>query len=409
MTYGAIALAQEGEGKKDNPPQEQRKIPTDIAEAHAELERILSAEVLSEIDAMPSEGDMVRYQTGSGLSIGNGWGLWRGGLLAQRLQEWGFTDPHDASSLILETFWCKRHGQALRLEERFRGKAMEIQERRKRRVEQAKAMIPGLMMGLRFEKREVPVVEIPARSGMGVCFMCPFRDGVFLAVHCRGRIEAARFDRHMLPIRLYDGAFLTVDRWGHVEVSPFGKPIPPILPDEMDRRYADPPDGEIRRWVYYDESVVRGFYFLPGDREPRRAKPGDEFYTQGFYLDPTDRTIRRIRVAEVDEVYAAVVAGGRAWFAGLTNGKAVLVGVGDRDRITVPLPWEDEIPDLGVDDQSPLAVYSKAIYRLTDGTWTSLYFGDTLLPRSVPPPQRHGNMVLLRARDWGASRGLPSN
>ena len=84
------------------------------------------------------------------------------------------------------------------------------------------------------------------------------------------------------------------------------------------------PTGEIRRWVYDDESIVRGFYFLPGYREPRRAKPGDEFYTQGSTRIPRGRTDRRIRVAEVDQMYVARWCG-RAWFAGLTNGRAVSV------------------------------------------------------------------------------------
>ena len=65
-------------------------------------------------------------------------------------------------------------------------------------------------------------------------------------------------------------------------------------------------------------------------------------------------------------------------------------------RIMVPLPREDEIPDLGLDGQSLLAVYSKTIYCLTDRNWTRVYSGDILLPRSGLPPQQHGNMVFLR-------------
>lgn len=388
-----IVRAQEGEGKNASPQQEQQEIPTTVAEAHAELERILSAEMLAEIDAMPSEDGMAHYHMDVGLYMRNSWGLWAGGPLARHMQELGFTHPDIMSGEILATFWCRRHGQDFCMKERgaayqtYLEDAKKAEEEEKRRIQQAKAMIPGLMMGLSFEKRDVPRVEILLASGMGVCFMCPFRDGVFLSARCQGRIDRG-------------------------------------FRDAKDRRYADPPDGEIRKWLYYDDNVVRGFYYDLGDTKPRKMKPGDDFYIQALYLDPADRTIHRIRVPEVEEVYAAVVAGGRAWFAGLTNGKAVLVGirerdrimgplpqedevhdfglipgpVGNRDRVTLVLPQNDEIPDLGMDGQSLLAVYSKAIYRLTDGTWTLLYSGDILLPRSVLPPQRHANMVFLRDR-----------
>jgi hypothetical protein len=62
----------------------------------------------------------------------------------------------------------------------------------------------------------------------------------------------------------------------------------------------------------------------------------------------------------------------------------------------VPLPQEDEIPDLGMDGQSLMTVYSKTIFRLAGQTWTLVHSGDISLPRSGPPPQRHGNMIFLR-------------
>jgi hypothetical protein len=115
----------------------------------------------------------------------------------------------------------------------------------------------------------------------------------------------------------------------------------------------------------------------------------------GYYLAPTDHKIHRIRVQEVDDVRTAVAIGERAWFVGLANGRTILVGVGRRDHITLPLPKENEIPDLGMDGQSLLVVYSKTIYRLTDRQWTFVYSGDTTLSYSELPPQQHGNMVFL--------------
>lgn len=105
-----LAVAEEN----DPPP------PTTLAEAHAQLARILPREELERIDAMKSEDEMVRYHMGLGMGLRNGWGLWKGGALASHLRELGFTHPDDMSATILETFWCRRHGQDFRLAERAR-------------------------------------------------------------------------------------------------------------------------------------------------------------------------------------------------------------------------------------------------------------------------------------------------
>jgi hypothetical protein len=67
------------------------------------------------------------------------------------------------------------------------------------------------------------------------------------------------------------------------------------------------------------------------------------------------------------------------------------------------LPQDDEIPDLGLDGQSLLVVYSKTIYRVKDQELTLIHSGDILLPRSELPPQLHGNMVFLRDDGWAGS------
>ncbi len=382
------------EGKKEDQQQKQQKIPAALAEseavlkrwqanapstlteAHAALERMLSPQTLAEIDAMPSEDGMIKYHFSLGLNIRNGWGLWAGSPLAKYMQGLGITHPDHMSGVILETFWRKRHGQDLRLEEiaaaakksaEFERKAKEEQEKRdKKRLETMRNM----MMGLRFEKREVPTVQIPSRgSGMSVRFLSPFRGGVFGTFYCQGSISSQ--------------SYIATGRGGY---------------------YVDPADGQLRETPEADDSVARGFCMERGNREPRKMKPGEDVYTQGFYFDPIDRKIHQVRVAEVKNVYSAVVAGGRAWFAGLTNDKALLVGVGEQDRVTLPLPQEDEIPDLGLDGQSLLAVYSKTIYRLTDGKWTLVHSGDILLPRSCLPPQLHGNEVFLRDEGRGETR-----
>ena len=352
--------AQEGKTKDQQP---ESRIPTTLAEAHAELERVLSPEVLAKIDAMPSETELWKHHFGLGTSIRNSWGLWQGGPLAEHMKQLGFHHPDIMSGVILETFWCKRHGRDFRLKERAvnakRSRQMQrsLEKERQHRLEEGKAAIREMMMGLRFEKRDVPVVRIPSGEGPNVRFMGPFRDGVFLTA---------------------------LRNW-----PPRKGPI------VSDGDYFDSASGRIRPRPDMDDEVWRGLYW-GGNGEPRGTRLGDNFYTLGFYLDLKDRKVHRIRVEEVDEVSTVVVAGERAWFAGLTDGDPILVGVGGQDRVTVPLPQADEIPDLGLDGQCLLAVYARRVYRLTDRQWTLIHSGDILLPRSGLPPQRHGNMVLLR-------------
>jgi len=97
---------------------EKEVIPTTLEEAHLQLERQFPKEELAKIDAMKSEDEMIQYHSGLGMGMRNGWGLWTGSPLAQHMRKLGFTHPDDMSGVILETFWCKRHGKDFRLKER---------------------------------------------------------------------------------------------------------------------------------------------------------------------------------------------------------------------------------------------------------------------------------------------------
>ncbi len=80
---------------------------------------------------MQSEDEMIQYHMGLGISIRNSWGLWAGGPLAKHMQELGFTHPDDMSGVILETFWCKRHGKDFRLKERAEASRESYERSRK--------------------------------------------------------------------------------------------------------------------------------------------------------------------------------------------------------------------------------------------------------------------------------------
>jgi len=357
--YEAILRAQIEHLKK-----QRENAPTTLAEAHERLEQMLSAETLAEIDAMASEGDMIKYHFSLGLNIRNGWGLWGDAPLAKQMRDLGFEHPDTMSGVILNTFWCRRHGQDLRLEQRVanakrsREAAKRARQEEENRVEEGYATLRKKMMGLRFVQRDVPVVRMRIGGGLNVRFSCPFRGGVFLTGYCQGSMS--------------DG------------------------PAIAGGRHVDPAANTVHWEPEYDDAVRRGVCFDRTTHELRKMEPGEDFYIQGWYFDPADAKVHWINVPEVNDVYAAVVADDRAWFAGLTHGEPVMVGVGDRGRLMVPLPEADEIPDLGLDGRSLLAVYSRTIYRLANSSWELVHSGDIVLPRSGLPPQRHGNKVFLR-------------
>lgn len=353
--YAAVLQAQMEDLKK-----EWGESPASLAEAHARLEEIVSPETLAKIDAMPSEEGMIDYHFGLGLSMRNAWGLWADSALARHMKERGFTNGDEMSGAILATFWCKRHGRDFRLEERA-ARYKRLREKQENRIPRARAALRDRMMGLRFEKRDVPKVSIAVRhSGVRARLACPFRNGVFLTVHHKGCL---------------------VPKW----VS-------------MHESYVDP-NGDVRPTSEYGDFAHRGYGFDPTEGKIRKIKPGEDSYTQGYYFDPADGKLHRICVPEVNEVYAAVVTGDRAWFAGLTDGKLVAAGVGNQGRLTVPLPQDDEMPDLGIDGPSLLAVYTKTIYRLADRTWTVVPSGGIFLPRSGLPPRLYGDTLFFRDED----------
>jgi hypothetical protein len=183
-----IALAQDE--KPTAPAENEQKIPTTLAEAHAELERVFPAEELKKIDAMKSEDEMIEYHFGLGMGIRNSWGLWGGSPLSKHLQDLGFTHADNMSGVILETFWCKRHGKPFRLKERAREyaayweAARKAEEEETKRVELARQKMRAMMMGLELDTHGVTTVKMPDRVDKSIRarFLAPHNNGVFIAV-----------------------------------------------------------------------------------------------------------------------------------------------------------------------------------------------------------------------------------
>jgi hypothetical protein len=95
-------------------------IPTDLDDAHRELEKMLSAQEFEHIKAMTNEDGMIEYHMSLGMGLRNQWGLWRDSRLARYFNQLGVHHPDDMSGIILETFWCKLHSLPFRLDERVR-------------------------------------------------------------------------------------------------------------------------------------------------------------------------------------------------------------------------------------------------------------------------------------------------
>ncbi len=99
-------------------------IPTDLDDAHRELQRLLTAKEIQHIKTMHSQSGMIEYHMGLGLWLRNNWGLWHESRLARYFDQLGIYHADDMSGLILETFWCKLHDQPFKIEDR----ASESQE-----------------------------------------------------------------------------------------------------------------------------------------------------------------------------------------------------------------------------------------------------------------------------------------
>jgi hypothetical protein len=165
-------------------------IPKTLAEAHVALERILPPGELAKIDSMRSEKGMIEYHMGLGMWMRNHWGLWGGGSLAKHMEKLGFNHPDDMSGVILETFWCKRHGKDFRLKQRaaesarYWKAAQKADKDEKKRVTKATVKMRSMMMGLGFTDQEAAAIRMPDRSdsSLRARFVSPYRNGVFIAV-----------------------------------------------------------------------------------------------------------------------------------------------------------------------------------------------------------------------------------
>ncbi len=133
---------------------------------------------------------MIQYHFGLGLHIRNAWGLWSNSRLSKHMRRLGFTHADDMSGVILDTFWCKRHGQDFHISDRaakyasYWESAQKAETEEKARVENAQSEMRHMMIGLKLERRGPPPVHMPDRidRSLRARFLSPHRDGILIAI-----------------------------------------------------------------------------------------------------------------------------------------------------------------------------------------------------------------------------------
>ncbi len=104
-------------------------IPVNLEDALKELDDMLPDEAEKDIKAM-DKSSMVGYHHGFGTWLRNNWGLWQGSRLAKFFNNVGINHPDDMSSIILESYWQKLHGEKIDLDSQV-GKYKEYWEQLK--------------------------------------------------------------------------------------------------------------------------------------------------------------------------------------------------------------------------------------------------------------------------------------
>ena len=170
------------------------KAPTPLDKVHEELERILDPETLSEIDSLESADEMISYHHSIGMMLRNEFGLWkRNSELYGYLYNMGLRHPDDMSSVVLESFWARRHGADYNMEEKVKYYVQywEDAERRekeeKERYSKALSFIWSNMPVLDFVDVKVPEISLPSIQDEGSVSLCArylarYDGGVFVLV-----------------------------------------------------------------------------------------------------------------------------------------------------------------------------------------------------------------------------------
>ena len=94
-------------------------IPTNIKEAHLQLDSLLSDEDITKIKNLPDANSTIKYHMGLGMWLRNNWGLWAGSDLYIWFYERGYNHPDNVSGIILQTYWNYLNDKPYQINNRF--------------------------------------------------------------------------------------------------------------------------------------------------------------------------------------------------------------------------------------------------------------------------------------------------
>ena len=143
------------------------KIPNDLDEALAELDRMLTPALKDEM-RKGDEKAMGQYHFGLGMWMRNDWGFWKGLELAKWFNARGITHPDDMSGIVLTSYWRHLRGKPIALAGQVRfykaywKEALEEDAKAQRRAERAKLTIQRMILGLKLVPASPPSVTLPA-------------------------------------------------------------------------------------------------------------------------------------------------------------------------------------------------------------------------------------------------------
>ena len=168
----------------------QGKTPLD--RFHSELEKILDKETLAQIDSYESQEKMVLLHHSLGMYLRNEYGLWSGDSeLYRYLYDLGLRHPDDMSSVILESFWCKRHNVQFDIKakvqfyEEYWQNAAEQSRKEKERKQAALNYINSHRVKLTYKEDNPQTISLPLLEKepfFRARYLCKYDDGVFASI-----------------------------------------------------------------------------------------------------------------------------------------------------------------------------------------------------------------------------------
>lgn len=238
---------------------------------HLELENIIDLKTLHEIDTLEKEDDMIMYHFSIGRTIRNSFGLINGkSELYQYFYDLGLRHPDDMSSVILSTFWCKRHGKEYNLTNEIDyyikyWENVELEkEKENERYANSIKFIEKNQVSLKYLSNTVSTINIPEQTTnilLRARYLSKYNDSVYVLV----RQEIKKVNRNSIYGTLPYLIDLKTNTMEKVEVSSLDTIQSSILINDT-------------LWFYGEKNQKKVLVFLRNGIEGSVSLPINEDY-----------------------------------------------------------------------------------------------------------------------------------